>query len=189
MYAVACFCVAYPLTVLWASCPGKVRGGLVVGVVLFGTASPGSLFFAFRYEAVSAAAGEVALREVELEAAAHLCFNIVNLGVSEKVRALWVGYNVDPVLVLYDVAVAGFVQFQTELVAGASSCFNEYAEGEGLVADLFEVVLDLDRCFFGYANCHILYLILVQGFLFNPDPAALADLCLQWNKGRFYEIL
>src|SRR3989441_4413948 len=111
MYAVACFCVAYPLTVLWASCPGKVKGGLVVGVVLFGTASPGSLFLAFRYEAVAAAAGEVAFREVEFEAAAHLCLNIVYLGVAEKVCALWVGYDVDSVPVLYDVAVAGFVQF------------------------------------------------------------------------------
>src|SRR5712692_6109201 len=109
MYAVACFCVAYPLTGLWASCPGKVRGGLVVGVVLFGTASPGSLFFAFRYEAVSAAAGEVAFREVEFEAAAHFCFNVVNLGVSEKVCALWVGHDVDPVPVLYDIAVTGLV--------------------------------------------------------------------------------
>src|SRR2546427_13026992 len=127
MYAVACFCVAYPLTVLWASCPGKVRGGLVVGVVLFGTASPGSLFFAFRYEAVSAAAGEVAFREVELEAAAHLRFNIVNLGVPEKICALRIGYDVDPVLVLDDVAVAGFVQLQTELVSCTSSCFHEDA--------------------------------------------------------------
>src|SRR6267143_1528020 len=110
MYAVACFCVAYPLTVLWASCPGKVRGGLVVGVVLFGTASPGSLFFAFGYEAVAAAAGEVAFREVEFEAAAHLCFNIVDLGVSEKVCALRVGDDVNPVPVLDDIAVAGFVQ-------------------------------------------------------------------------------
>src|SRR5947209_19013629 len=125
MCAVACSCVAYPLTVLWASCPGKVRGGLVVGVVLFGTASPGSLFLAFRYEAVSAAAGEVAFREVELEAAAHLCFNIVNLGVSEKVCALWVGYDVDPVLVFDDVAVAGFVQFQTELVSRTASSLDE----------------------------------------------------------------
>src|SRR2546428_7440241 len=157
MYAVACFCVAYPLTVLWASCPGKVGGGLVVGVVLFGTASPGSLFLAFRYEAVAAAAGEVAFWEVEFEAAAHLCFNVVNFGVSEKVCALRIGYDVDPVLVLDDIAVTGFVQLQTELVAGASSCFDEYAEGEGLVADLFEVVLDFDRCFFGYTNCHILY--------------------------------
>src|SRR5438093_11456219 len=115
MYAVACVCVAYPLTVLWASCPGKVRGGLVVGVVLFGTASPGSLFLAFRYEAVSAAAGEVAFREVELEAAAHLCFDVVNLGVSEKVCTLWVGYNAASVLVLYGVAVARLVQLQTEL--------------------------------------------------------------------------
>src|SRR3989442_13152570 len=109
MYSVACFCVAYPLTVLWASCPGKVRGGLVVGVVLFGTTSPGSLFFAFRYEAVSAAAGEVAFGEVELEAAAHLSFNAVNFGVSEKVCALWVGYDVDPVPVLDDIAVTGLV--------------------------------------------------------------------------------
>src|SRR5437899_10732808 len=99
MYAVACFCVAYPLTVLWASCPGKVRGGLVVGVVLFGTSSPGSLFFAFRHETVSATAGEVAFREVELEAAAHLCFNVVDLGVSEKVCALRVCYDVDLVVV------------------------------------------------------------------------------------------
>src|SRR5882762_2232486 len=113
MYAVACFCVAYPLTVLCANCPGKVSGGLVVRVVLFGTASPGSLFLAFRYEAVSAAACEVAFREVELEATAHLCFNIVDLGVSEKICALRVGYDVDPVPVLYNVAVAGFVQFQT----------------------------------------------------------------------------
>src|SRR3989442_12301041 len=103
MYAVACFCVAYPLTVLWASCPGKVRGGLVVGVVLFGTASPGSLFLAFRYEAVAATAGEIAFREVELEAAAHLRFNVVNLGVSQKVCALRISYDVDPVLLLDDV--------------------------------------------------------------------------------------
>src|SRR2546427_13040394 len=124
MYAVACFCVAYPLTVLWASCPGKVRGGLIVGVVLFGTASPGSLFFAFRHETVSATACGVAFREVELEAAAHLRFNVVDLGVSEKVCALCVGYDVDPVLVLDDVAVTGFVQLQTELVTGASYCFD-----------------------------------------------------------------
>src|SRR5712692_7215525 len=109
MYAVACFCVAYPLTVLWASCPGKVREALVVGVVLFGTSSPGSLFLAFRYEAVSATAGEVAFREIELEAATHFCFNVVNLGVSEKVCALRIGYDVDSVSVLYDVAVACLV--------------------------------------------------------------------------------
>src|SRR6266852_386383 len=127
MYAVACFCVAYPLTVLWAICPGKVRGGLVVGVVLFGTASPGGLFLAFRYEAVSAAAGEVAFREVELEAATHFCFNVVNLGVSEKVCALRIGHDVDPVPVLDDVAIACFVKFQTELVSCASSCFDEDA--------------------------------------------------------------
>src|SRR2546427_10950272 len=127
MYAVVCFCVAYPLTVLWASCPGKVRGGLVVGVVLFGTASPGSLFLAFRHEAMAAAAGEVAFREVELEAAAHLRFNIVYLGVSEKVCALRVSHDVDPVLVLDDVAVAGFVQLETELVSCTSSCFDEDA--------------------------------------------------------------
>src|SRR2546427_10940229 len=127
MYAVVCFCVAYPLTVLWASCPGKVRGGLVVGVVLFGTSSPGSLFLAFRYKAVAAAAGEVAFWEVELEAAAHLCLNIVDFGVSEKVCALRVGYDVDPVLVFDDVAVAGLVQLQTELVSCASACFDEDA--------------------------------------------------------------
>src|SRR2546427_9735364 len=127
MYAVACFCVAYPLTVLWASCPGKVRGGLIVGVVLFGTASPGSLFFAFRHETVSATACEVAFREVELKAVAHLRFNVVDLGVSEKVCALWIGYDVDPVLVLDVVAVSGLFQLQTELVAGASSCFDEDA--------------------------------------------------------------
>src|SRR2546427_7993290 len=127
MYAVACFCVAYPLTVLWASCPGKVSRCLVVGVVFFGTASPGGLFLAFRYEAVAAAAGEVAFWEVEFEAAAHLRFNIVYLGVSEKVCALRIGYDVDPVLVLDDVAVAGFVQLQTELVSCTSSCFHEDA--------------------------------------------------------------
>src|SRR5467141_3855627 len=127
MYAVACFCVAYPLTVLCANCLGKVSGGLVVGVVLFGTASPGSLFFAFRHEAVSAATGEVAFREVKLEAAAHLCLNIVNLGVSEKICALRIGYNVDPVPVLYDIAIASLVQLQTELIAGASPCFDEDA--------------------------------------------------------------
>src|SRR2546425_1061178 len=125
MYAVVCFCVAYPLTVLWASCPGKVRGGLVVGVVLFGTASPGSLFFAFWHEAVSATACEVAFREVELEAAAHLCLDIVDLSVSEKVCALRIGYDVDSVLVLDDVAVTGLVQFQTKLVSCTSSCFDE----------------------------------------------------------------
>src|SRR5712692_1575106 len=111
MYAVACFCVAYPLTVLWANCPGKDCRGLVVGVVLFGTASPGSLFLAFRYETVTAAAGEVAFREVELEAAAHLRFNIVNLGVPEKICALRIGHNVDPVLVLDDITVTRLVQF------------------------------------------------------------------------------
>src|SRR5712664_831017 len=125
MYAVSCFCVAYPLTELWASSPGKVRGGLVVGVVLFGTSSPGSLFLAFRYEAVSATAGEVAFREIELEAATHFRFNIVNLGVSQKVCALRIGHDVDPVLVLDDIAVAGFVQLQTKLVSCASSCFDE----------------------------------------------------------------
>src|SRR3989442_15386817 len=127
MYAVACFCVAYPLTVLWASCAGKIRGGLVVGLVLFGTASPGSLFFAFRHETMSATACEVAFREVELEAATHLRFNVVNLGVSEKICALRVGYDVDPVLVLDDIAVTGFVQLQTKLVSGTSSCFDEDA--------------------------------------------------------------
>src|SRR5712691_7909952 len=178
MYAVACFCVAYPLTVLWASCPGKVRGGLVVGVVLFGTASPGSLFFAFRHETVSATACEVAFREVELEAAAHLCLNIVDLGVSEKICALWVGYDVDSVLVLDDVAVTGFVQFQTKLVSRTSTCFDEDTQGEGRVTDLFQIVLDLDRCLFGYTYCHILYLVLVQGFLFNPIvPTCLQNVC------------
>src|SRR2546428_10519374 len=127
MYAVVCFCVAYPLTALWASCPGKIRGGLVVGVVLFGTASPGSLFLAFRHETVSATTCEVAFREVELEAAAHLCFNIVDLSVSEKVCALRIGYDVDPVLVLDDVAVTGLVQLQTELVSCTSTCFDEDA--------------------------------------------------------------
>src|SRR5712664_1598022 len=127
MYAVACFCVAYPLTVLWASCPGKVRGGLVVGVVLFGTSSPGSLFLAFRYEAMSATAGEVAFREVELEAATHFCFNVVDLGVSEKVCAFRIGHDVDPVLVLDDIAVAGFVQLQTKLISCTSACFYEDA--------------------------------------------------------------
>jgi len=33
---------------------------------------------------------------------------------------------------------------------------------------LFQIVLDLDRCFLGYANCHVLYLTLAQDFLFNP---------------------
>src|SRR5207249_3046701 len=113
MYAVACFCVAYPLTALCASCPGKVRGGLVVGVMFFGTASPGSLFLAFRYEAVAAAACEVAFREVEFEAAAHLRLNIINLCVSEKVCALRISYDINSVLVLDDVAVASFVQLQT----------------------------------------------------------------------------
>src|SRR6266852_6297652 len=127
MYAVACFCVAYPLTVLWASCPGKVRGGLVVGVVLFGTASPGSLFFAFRYEAVAAAAGKVAFWEVELEAAAHLSLDIIDLGVSEKVCALRVSYDVDAVLVFDDVAVVGFVQLQPKLVSCTSPFFDEDA--------------------------------------------------------------
>src|SRR5207249_6620176 len=127
MYAVACFCVAYPLTVLWASCPGKVRGGLVVGVVFFGTASPGSLFLAFRYEAVAAAAGEVAFWEVELEAATHLCLNIVDLSVSEKICALGVSYDIHTVLVLDDVAVTGLVQLQTELVSCTASCFDEDA--------------------------------------------------------------
>src|SRR5437016_9285661 len=171
MYAVACFCVAYPLTVLCASCPAKVREGSVVGVVLFGTTSPGSLFLAFRHEAVAAAAGEVAFWEVEFEAAAHLCLNIVDLGVSEKVCALRVSYDVHTVLMFDDVAVAGFVQLQTELVSRASSCFDENAEGEGRVAHLFQIILDLDRCLFGYTNCHILYLILAQGSLFNPIPS------------------
>ena len=98
-----------------------------MGVVFFGTAGPGSLFLAFRYEAVAAAAGEVAFREVEFEAAAHLCLDIVDLSVSEKICALRVGYDVDPVLVLDDIAVTGFVQLETELVSCASSCFDEDA--------------------------------------------------------------
>jgi len=149
-----------------------------VGVVLFGTASPGSLFFAFRHETVSATACEVAFREVELEAAAHLCLNIVDLGVSEKICALWVGYDVDSVLVLDDVAVTGFVQLQTKLVSRTSTCFDEDTQGEGRVTDLFQIVLDLDRCLFGYTYCHILYLVLVQGFLFNPIvPTCLQNVC------------
>ena len=139
-----------------------------MGVVLFGTASPSSLFLAFRHEAMAAAAGEVAFREVELEAATHLRLNIIDLSVSQKVRALRVSYNVHTVLVLDDIAVAGLVQLQTELVSRTASCFDENAEGEGRVAHLFQIILDLDRCLFGYTNCHILYLILVQSFLFNP---------------------
>src|SRR5713226_10066729 len=127
MYSVVCLCVAYPLTVLRASCPGKVRGGLVVGVVLFGTSSPGSLFLAFGYEAVTAAAGEVAFREVELEAAAHLRLNVINLGVSEKICALRIGYDVDSIPVFHDVAITGFVQLQTKLIPRTSSCFDEDA--------------------------------------------------------------
>src|SRR5947199_385224 len=49
------------------------------------------------------------------------------LGDAEKVCALRVGYDVDPVLVFNDVAVAGFVQLETELVSCASSCFDEDA--------------------------------------------------------------
>src|SRR5207249_5043558 len=116
-----------PWTVLCASCPSKVREGSVVVVVLFGTTSTVILFLAFRHEAVAAAAGEVAFWEVEFEAAAHLCLNIVDLGVSEKVCALRVSYDVDPVLVFDDVAVAGFVQLQAELVSCASSCLDEDA--------------------------------------------------------------
>src|SRR2546423_1253865 len=105
------------LTALCASCPGKVRGGLVVGVMFFGTASPGSLFLAFRYEAVAAAACEVAFREVELETAAHLSLNIINLSISEKICALRISYDVNPVLVLDHIAIASLVQLQTELVS------------------------------------------------------------------------
>jgi hypothetical protein len=55
---------------------------LDVLVVLFWTAGTGGLFFALRYEAVAASAGEVALWEVELEASTHFSLDIVDLGVA-----------------------------------------------------------------------------------------------------------
>ena len=100
---------------------------LGVLVVLFWTTGTGGLFLAFWYEAVAASAGEVALWEVELEASTHLSLDIVDLRVSEKVCALRVSYDVDAVPVLDDVAVAGLVQLQTELVSCTSSCFDKDA--------------------------------------------------------------
>jgi hypothetical protein len=38
--------------------------------------------------------------------------------------------------VLDNVAIAGLVEFESELVACAASCFDEDAEGEVLVVDL-----------------------------------------------------
>ena len=80
-------------------------------VVLFGTTCTGGLFFALRYEAVAASAGQVALGEVELEAPTHLSLYVVDFGVSEKVGALRVGYDVDSVSVFDNVGSAGFVEF------------------------------------------------------------------------------
>jgi hypothetical protein len=55
---------------------------LDVLVVLFWTTGAGCLFFALRYEAVAASAGEVALWEVELEASTHLSLYVVDLSVA-----------------------------------------------------------------------------------------------------------
>src|ERR1700746_2431555 len=55
----------------------------ILGVVmLFGATSSGSLLLTFWNEAVSTATCQVAFWKVELEAAAHFCFDIVDLGVA-----------------------------------------------------------------------------------------------------------
>src|SRR5438552_9988564 len=145
-------------------CPLAKRTGIMFGeflsgvldvlVVLFWTTCTGGLFFALRYEAVAASAGEVALGEVEFEAPSHLSLNIVDLGISQKVSTFGVGYNVDSVPVFDNVGGAGFVEFEAELVACAASRFYEDAEGQVLVVDLLQVVLDLGCCLIGYAYCH-----------------------------------
>src|SRR5690242_13702579 len=83
---------------------------LDVLVVLFRTASSSGLFFALGYEAVAASAGEVAFREVELEASTHLGLDVVDFGVSEKVGALRVSYDIDSVPMLDNVCCPCLVQ-------------------------------------------------------------------------------
>lgn len=78
-------------------------------VVLFGATGACRLLLTLGYEAVSAAACEVAFWEVELEASSHLRFDIVDLGVSEKVCALRISHDVDAVTVLYYVGWTLFV--------------------------------------------------------------------------------
>src|SRR5437660_2037894 len=123
-------------------------------MVLFGTTCTGGLFFALRYEAVAASAGQVAFGEVELEAPSHLSLNIVDLGISQKVSTFGVGYNVDSIPVFDNVGNAGFVEFEAELVACAASRLYEDAEGQVLVVDLLQIVLDFCCCLIGYAYCH-----------------------------------
>jgi len=78
--------------------------------MLFWTTSTGCLFFALRYEAVAASAGEVALWEVELEASTHLSLDVVDLSVAQKVGALRVGYYVHSVPVFDNVRAACLVE-------------------------------------------------------------------------------
>jgi hypothetical protein len=79
-------------------------------VVLFWTPGTGGLFFALRHEAVAASACEVAFWEVELEASTHLGLDLVDFGVSEKVGALGVSYDIDSVPVLDNVSGPCLVQ-------------------------------------------------------------------------------
>src|SRR5438445_13857691 len=108
-------------------CPLTGRTGIMFGeflsgvldvlVVLFWTTRTGGLFFALRYEAVAASAGQVALGEVELEDPSHLSLNIVDLGISQNVGALGVGYVVDSVPVLDNVCSDASVEYEAELIA------------------------------------------------------------------------
>src|SRR6266566_2239151 len=145
-------------------CPLTERTGIMFGeffygildvlVVLFWTTRTGGLFFALRYEAVAASAGQVAFGEVELEAPSHLSLNVVDFCVSEKVGTLGVGYDVHSIPVFDNVGSAGFVEFEAELIACAASRFYEDAEGQILVVDLLQIVLDLRCRLIGYAYCH-----------------------------------
>src|SRR6266567_7808140 len=94
------FCIVYRLTVV---CQTVLKSwsvlNVTVAVVLFWTASARFLFLAFWYEAMPAAAGQIVAWKVELETAAHLCFNIVDLRVAEQVSTLRVSHDGHAVLV------------------------------------------------------------------------------------------
>src|SRR5215467_9386784 len=77
------FCIEYRLTVrkcqTWKN---YFVLDVLVAVVLFWTASAGRLLLTFRYEAVSTPTGQIVAWEVELEPAAHLSLNIVDLSIT-----------------------------------------------------------------------------------------------------------
>src|SRR5260370_36677761 len=55
------------------------------------------------------------------------------------------------------------------MLARAASRLYEHTEGEILVVDLLEVVLDFCCCLIGYAYCHLFSALLVPKPLFNLE--------------------